>query len=74
MKESSKIPKEHLFICNTCGEEIDMRDLGQVFQHGNIIGGNEVCYDEKKAVTYSSSLKIGEPILHIKNGEQIFLN
>ena len=74
MKESNKFPKEHLLICNTCGGEIDMRDLGQVLQHGNIIDGNEICYNNKEEITYSSSQKLGEPILHTKSGEQIFLN
>ncbi len=66
------IPKEHQMNCNTCGEVLDMRDLGEVLSHGQIKDGVEFC--KEKEVQYSSSMKIGDSVQWTKDKKPINLN
>jgi len=65
------IPNEHRLICEGCGKTLDMRDA-YVLCHGWIENGEVVCYDNE--ISYSSSMKKGEPILYTKDKKSINLN
>jgi len=65
------IPLEHQLICDGCGKTLDMRDAS-VLCHGWMENGKIICYDTE--ISYSSSMKIGEPILYTKDKKAINLN
>jgi hypothetical protein len=58
--------QEHFMQCGNCGEMIDLRDLGQVFEHEH---NNLPKIDSSKII----SKKVGDNIAW-KNGERINLN
>ncbi len=66
------VPNEYQLICKGCGETLDMRDAG-ILSHGWIESGKIVCYNDVD-VPYSSSKKVGEPILWTKDKNRIDLN
>lgn len=74
------IPPEHQLECPTCGKTIDMRDLGQVLNHGMMnkeTGKYECTTDEEIAaldVQYSSSKKVGDNVEWTKDKKPINLN
>ena len=53
---------KHIMNCNACGQEIDMRNLSQVFAHEPCEG--IVDYETMEKITQSGSIKIGEPIYY----------
>ena len=61
--------------CSTCGQTIDMRDLGQVLAHGqyNEATGKYECH-EAMDVPYSSSKKVGDSVEWTKDKKRIDLN
>lgn len=65
---------DHFITCVTCGAQVDMRDLSQVFSHGmyNKLTGKYEC--EKTEVEFSSSKKVGDPQQHMKDGTTLDLN
>jgi hypothetical protein len=67
------VPKEHQLICSDCGQIIDMRDLSQVFAH-EPCDGIQKNYNDVEQIPYSSSQKIGEPIIWTKDKRAIHLN
>lgn len=69
------IPPEHCLTCPTCGQIIDMRDLGQVLSHGvyNELTGKYECH-EVKDVQYTSSKKVGDNVEWTKDKKRIDLN
>lgn len=69
-----KIPQEHQLICETCGQVIDMRDLGQVLSHGvfNELTGKYECI--LVDVPYSASKKVGDNVEWTKDKKPINLN
>ena len=64
--------KDHVMNCNVCGQEMDLRDLSQVFAHEPCNGF--VDYDKVEKIQHSGAIKIGEPILYTKNNGEINLN
>lgn len=67
------IPEEHKMNCGTCGQEIDMRDLSQVFAHEDC-EGEHIDYSKTIKITHSGARRIGSPELHTKNNGVINLN
>lgn len=67
-------PQEHQMKCPTCGEIIDMRDLGQVLSHGMM--NKETGQYECKPVDadYGSSKKVGDSVEWTKDKKPINLN
>ena len=59
-----KIPKEHQMNCNTCGQIMDLRDLGQVLAHEDC-NGIPIDYDKADLITYGGSQKIGDSVFWI---------
>ena len=70
------IPAEHQLECRTCGQILDMRDLGQMLSHGqwNRETQRYECQDEPRDVEYTSSRKVGDPIEWTKDKTPINLN
>jgi hypothetical protein len=68
------IPHEHQLKCPTCGEIIDMRDLGQVLSHGmmNEETGKYECTPVE--ATYSTSKKVGDNVEWDKDKKPLHLN
>ena len=58
--------------CNLCGQEFDMRNLSQVFAHEEC-GGIPVDYSKLGKIN-KTSVRIGEPILYINDGDEVGLN
>lgn len=58
--------------CNNCGQEMDLRDLSQVFAHEGC-NGIPIDYSTLEKIN-SSAKKGGEPILHIINHGDVSLN
>jgi hypothetical protein len=69
------MPHEHQHLCPTCGKIIDMRDLGQVLNHGQYNDNTGVyeCH-EAQDVQYTSSKKVGDSVEWTKGKEPINLN
>lgn len=69
------IPHEHRLSCRTCGQIIDMRDLGQVLSHGqyNELTGKYECH-EVKDVPFGTSKKMGDNVEWTKDKKRIDLN
>jgi len=72
-KIKNMIPKEHQLKCCNCAQIIDKRDLSQVFAH-EVCNGPIYDEDEIKKISYSSSKKVGDSILWIKDKKPIVLN
>jgi len=66
------IPKEHQLKCEGCGKILDMRDAS-ILAHGWIENGEIICYEEVE-ISYSGSVKIGEPTFWTKDKQAIPLN
>jgi len=61
MAEITKlIDKKHKMNCNVCGQEIDMRDLSQVFAHEPCKGF--VNYETMEKIPFSGSKRMDEDI------------
>lgn len=69
-----KIPPEHQLKCPTCGQIIDMRDLGQALSHGNYnnVTGKYECVPVD--IEYGSSKKVGDNVEWTKDKKPINLN
>jgi hypothetical protein len=69
------IPVEHRLSCPTCGQTIDMRDLGQVLSHGqyNELTGKYECH-KPQDVQYGSAKKVGDNVEWTKDKKPINLN
>lgn len=70
------IPQEHQLVCATCGEVIDMRDLGQVFSHGvwNWETQRHECLQRPMDIAYQTSRKVGDDVEWTKDKKPIHLN
>ena len=71
-KLQSLIDAKHKMDCNVCGQEIDMRDLSQVFAHEPCEG--VVNYETMEKIPNSGATRIGEPIIYTKTNRKINLN
>lgn len=71
----NSIPHEHQLQCPTCGQTIDMRDLGQVLAQGQY-NANTGAYEcqEAQDVQYTSSKKVGDSVEWTKGKDPINLN
>jgi len=63
---------EHKMNCNKCGQEIDMRDLSQVFAH-EPCDGKHLDYSKLEKIN-TTAQKIGDPTLHIMGKGNVSLN
>ncbi len=72
MKESNKTPKEHSMNCQVCGQEMDLRDLSQVFAHEPCEGF--VNYETMEKIPHTGAQKRGKPVLYTKECGDINLN
>lgn len=63
----------HFINCSVCGQDIDCRDLSQVFAH-EPCDGNHKDYNTVEQIPHNGSQKIGEPIFYAKNKLEINLN
>lgn len=72
----NSIPKEHQLECATCGEILDMRDLGQVLSHGqwDPAANDFICLNKPIDVEYGTSRKVGDPVEWTKDKKPINLN
>jgi hypothetical protein len=72
----NEIPKEHQLECVTCGQILDMRDLGQILSHGQWNRENQryECQEQPRDVEYTSSRKVGDSVEWTKDKTPINLN
>ena len=67
MKTINHLPpseQQHYTLCD-CGEYIDMRNLGEVFQH---------LHADLPEPQWSHSRKVGEPAAYLRAGKRLDLN
>jgi len=65
--------KEHKMNCNTCGQEIDMRDLSQVFAH-EPCDGQYKDYNNIEKIEFVSSKKMDSPEIFYNKVGKVNLN
>jgi hypothetical protein len=65
MKKDNTDNSEHFFECAICGQQVDMRDLGQVFEHE---------HDDLPKPQFGSSKKVGDSTEWLHGKDPVNIN